>query len=397
MRLPIYMDHHATTPLDPRVLEAMMPYLTERFGNAASRTHSFGWEAEEAVETARRQVADLLGAEPREIVFTSGATEAINLALKGAAEANADRGRHIVTVSTEHRAVLDTCRRLESRGFRVTYLPVDSEGLLDLEDVRAALSDDTILLSVMAANNEIGVLHPIEELGALARVRGVLFHCDAAQAAGKVPLDVRAAGIDLLSLSAHKLYGPKGIGALYVRRRPPRVRIEPQIDGGGHERGLRSGTLNVPGIVGFGAACEICSAEMEEEARRLRRLRDRLADRVLSELPKVRVNGHRTRRLPGNLNLSFPGVEGESLLMALNEVALSSGSACSSAMVEPSHVLLALGLTREMAKASVRFGVGRYNTEEEVDHVARRVVEAARQVRALSAAPAAPLQATERV
>jgi cysteine desulfurase len=384
LNLPIYMDNHATTPLDPRVLEAMMPWLTTKFGNAASRSHSFGWEAEAAVDQARQQVAALIGASAKEIIFTSGATESDNLALKGIAEAYRERGNHIVTQVTEHKAVLDTCHHLENSGYRVTYLPVNSDGLISLDELRRAIDDTTILVTVMAANNEIGVIQPIAEIGQICRERNVFFHSDAVQAAGKILLDVDALCIDALSLSAHKLYGPKGVGALYVRRRNPRVEIAEQINGGGHERGMRSGTLNVPGIVGFGKACEIAAQEMATEAERLRRLRDRLRQRLESSLDQVRVNGSLEQRLPGNLNMSFAGVEGEALLMGLSDVALSTGSACTSAALEPSHVLRALGLGDEIAHSSLRFGLGRFNTEAEIDYTADRLIEVVQNLRELS-------------
>jgi cysteine desulfurase len=380
----LYLDNHATTPMDPRVLEAMLPYFTQRFGNAASRHHSFGWEAEKAVEDARRKIVEIIGATPREIVFTSGATESNNLAIKGVAEAYAQKGNHIVTVATEHKAVLDTCRRLEQRGCAVTYLPVNRDGLLDLERLRNAITDRTILVSVMYANNEIGVLQPIAEIGAICKQRGVLFHCDAAQAVGKVPVDVMRDQIDLLSLTAHKMYGPKGIGALYVRRKDPRVQLAAQMDGGGHERGMRSGTLNVPGIVGFAEACAISRREMPEESARLSRLRDRLRARLEAELDEVYVNGCWEHRLPHNLNMSFAYVEGESLLMGLNDVAVSSGSACTSATLQPSYVLKALGVDDDLAHSSIRFGLGRFNTEEQLDYVGGRVVEVVRNLRELS-------------
>jgi cysteine desulfurase len=391
MKLPIYMDNHATTPVDPRVLEVMRPYFTEVFGNAASRNHSFGWQAEEAVEKARRQVADLIGAKPNEIVFTSGATESNNLALKGVAEAYAGKGNHIITAATEHKAVLDTCRRLEKDGVRVTYLPVQRDGVIDLDELRASITDDTILVSVMYANNEIGVLQPIAEIGKIAKQRGVLLHTDAAQAAGKIPIDVTGDNIDLMSISAHKIYGPKGIGALYIRRRNPRVQLSAQMDGGGHERGMRSGTLNVPGIVGLGEACGISNTEMPAESNRLARLRDKLKDRLLSGLDEVYVNGTMEHRLPNNLNMSFAYVEGESLLMGINDVAVSSGSACTSATLEPSYVLKALGAGDDLAHSSIRFGLGRFNTEEEVDYVAGRVIEVVKKLRELS-----PLYETSR-
>ena len=384
MKLPIYMDHHATTPVDPRVVDAMRPYFTEHFGNAASRNHSFGWKAEEAVETARIQVADVLAARTREIVFTSGATESINLALKGVAERYADRGDHIITWQTEHKAVLDAAKRLEGRGFRVSYLPVGRDGLLDLEALEHALTAKTILISLLHANNEIGVIQPIGEVGAIARRHGVAFHVDAAQSFGKIPIDVNADCIDLLSVSGHKIYGPKGVGALYVRRRDPRVEIAAQIDGGGHERGMRSGTLNVPGIVGLGKASEIAAAERDAEARRLDTLRDRLKQGLLSELEDISINGSLDRRLPNNLHLSFAGVDGESLLMGLDDVAVSSGSACTTAEPEPSHVLRALGLPEDLAHASLRFGLGRFNTEEEVDYVIEKVRAVVNRLRQMS-------------
>src|SRR5258708_4032020 len=339
MKLPIYMDNHATTPLDPRVFEAMKPYFTEVFGNAASRNHSFGWQAEEAVEKARKQVADLIGATAKEIVFTSGATESNNLALKGVAEMYAEKGNHIITAATEHKAILDTCKRLEKEGARVTYLPVQTNGLIDLEELRADITDQTILISMMHVNNEIGVLQPVRQIGKIAKERGVLFHTDGTQAAGKVPVNVLEDNIDIMSISAHKMYGPKGVGALYVRRRSPRVQLTAQIDGGGHERGMRSGTLNVPGIVGLGEACAIAQAEMPKETRRLEYLRDKLKDRLLASIDEVYINGTMEHRLPNNLNVSFAYVEGESLLMGINDIAVSSGSACTSATLEPSYVL----------------------------------------------------------
>jgi cysteine desulfurase len=381
---PIYLDNHATTAVDPRVLEAMLPYFSQRFGNAASRHHSFGWVAEKAVEEARKQIAELIGAEAREIVFTSGATESNNLALKGAAEAYASRGDHVITVATEHKAVLDTCKHLERSGARVTYLPVQPDGLLDVEALRAAITERTVLVSVMYANNEIGVLQPLAEIGKLCRDRGVLLHSDAVQALGKVPVDVNTDSIDLMSLTAHKIYGPKGVGALYVRRKNPRVQLALQMDGGGHERGMRSGTLNVPGGVGFGTACAIAGQEMAAEAERLRGMRDGLRRKLEAGLHEVTVNGSMDRRLPNNLNLSFAGVDSESLLMGLHDVALSSGSACTSATIEPSHVLKALGIGRERAQGAIRFGLGRFNTAEEMDYVAGRIVEVVRRLRELS-------------
>ena len=384
MKTPIYLDNHATTPVDPRVLEAMLPYFRENFGNAASRNHSFGWVAEEAVENARKQIAALVGANAREIVFTSGATESNNLAIKGVAEMYAERGNHLITAATEHKAVLDTMKRLEKHGYRVTYLPVRQDGLIDLDMLREAITDKTILISIMYANNEIGVLQPVREIGKIAKQRGVLFHTDATQAVGKVPVNVLEDNIDLMSLSAHKMYGPKGVGALYVRRKNPRVQVTAQMDGGGHERGMRSGTLNVPGIVGFGKAAELCQQEMPEESRRLRYLRDKLKDKLLRELDEVYINGSMEHRLPHNLNMSFAYVEGESLLMGMNDVAVSSGSACTSATLEPSYVLKALGAGDDLAHSSIRFGIGRFNTEEEIDYTAEKVVQVVRKLRDLS-------------
>lgn len=372
MQLPVYMDHHATTPTDPRVVEAMLPYFTTHFGNAASRQHAFGWDAEKATEQARDRIAAAIGADGKEIVLTSGATESNNLALKGVARFYAERGKHIVTLVTEHKAVIDPCKTLADEGLEVTLVPVGSDGLVDPDDVKAALRDDTILVSVMAANNEIGVLQPIEAIGALCRERNILFHTDAAQALGKIPLDVGAIGADLMSLSAHKCYGPKGVGALYVRRKP-RVRLTPILDGGGHERGMRSGTLNTPGAVGFGVACEIATDEIPAESARLLELREHLRKGLL-EAGGVRVNGSLERRLPGNLNVSFEGVDGDALLRAIKDVAVSSGSACTSATLEPSYVLRALGLDDELAHASLRFGLGRANTREEVDFVVELIV-----------------------
>lgn len=434
IKLPIYMDYNSTTPVDPRVFEAMQPFLTDRFGNAASRSHQFGWIAEEAVEKARAQVAELIGATPAEIIFTSGATESDNLALKGvahmygmtdadkilldalakghkdgsipeaaakvparfgavdldaiadkgAAEVFASRGDHIITVVTEHKAILDSAKRLEKEGFRVTYLPVQKNGLVDLELLERSITKATILVSIMAANNEIGVVQPLEEIGALCRKHDVLFHTDAVQAVGKVPIDVNQMHIDLLSISAHKMYGPKGIGALYVRRRRPRVRVESVIDGGGHERGMRSGTLNVAGIVGLGAAAGLCKAEMAAEAERLNRLRQRFWELLRAELDEIHVNGDVERRLPGNLNISFAYVEGEAMMMAIKDVAVSSGSACTSASLEPSYVLRALGVGDDLAHSSIRFGLGRFTTEEEVDFVARLVIDRVKKLREMS-------------
>ena len=384
MTKPIYMDNHATTPIDPRVLEAMMPYFTGKFGNAASRNHSYGWEAEQAVEKARQQIAGLVGASPKEIVFTSGATESDNLAIKGVAEMYAEKGNHIITVPTEHKAVLDTCKRLQKHGCEITFLSPGRDGIIDLDELRGSITDKTILITVMHANNEIGVLQPIREIGKIARERGVLFHTDATQSVGKVPVNVNDDNIDLMSISAHKMYGPKGVGALYVRRKNPRVQLTSQMDGGGHERGMRSGTLNVPGIAGLGEACAICKQEMEKEAIRLSNLRDKLKAKLEAELDEVFVNGSMENRLPNNLNMSFAYVEGESLLMGINDVAVSSGSACTSATLEPSYVLKALGVGDDLAHTSIRFGLGRFNTEEEVDYVAARVIEVVKRLRELS-------------
>jgi len=384
IKLPIYMDNHATTPVDPRVLEEMLPYFTSTFGNAASRNHPFGWAAEEGVERARERVAKLVGATAKEIIFTSGATESDNLAIKGVAEMYREKGNHIITAVTEHKAVLDTCKRLEKYGYRVTYLPVQKDGLVDLDDLKRAMDDKTILVTIMAANNEIGVLQPWREIGKLCRERGVLFHSDAVQAVGKVPIDVNKDNIDLMSITAHKIYGPKGVGALYVRRKNPRVQLAPSIDGGGHERGMRSGTLNVPGIVGLGAACAICMDEMPKESCHIAGLRNRLKDKLMGGLDEVYVNGTMEHHLPGNLNISFAYVEGESLLMGINDVAVSSGSACTSATLEPSYVLKALGTGDDLAHSSIRFGIGRFNTEAEVDYVADRVVETVTRLRELS-------------
>lgn len=433
MKLPIYMDNHATTPLDPRVLEAMLPYLREDFGNAASRNHAFGWKAEAAVEKARKQVAELIGSSDKEIVFTSGATESDNLAIKGVIEFYKDKGDHIITLKTEHKAILDTCKRLErirqerldelkmlrlsqlaeqdvtqdnlaelaakfrieedalyqkwaarpTGGARVTYLDVEKDGRVSLEKLAAAITDKTVLVSVMFANNEIGTVQPIAEIGKLCRERGVLFHCDAVQGLGKVPFNVEEMKVDLVSISAHKMYGPKGVGALYVRRKP-RVRIAPIIDGGGHERGMRSGTLNVAAIVGFGAAAEIAHQDMAEESARTFRLREKLRTGIMSQLDMVTVNGSLEHRLPGNLNVSFSYVEGEALMMAIKDVAVSSGSACTSASLEPSYVLRACGVDEDLAHSSIRFGVGRFNTEEEVDYVVRLVVDKVRKLRDMS-------------
>ncbi|MBZ5510894.1 MAG: IscS subfamily cysteine desulfurase [Acidobacteriia bacterium] len=384
VKLPIYMDNHATTPVDPRVLEEMLPYFTDKFGNSASRNHVFGWVAEEAVEQARERIAKLVGATTKEIIFTSGATESDNLAIKGVAEMYREKGNHIITAVTEHKAVLDSCKRLEKYGFRVTYMPVLKDGLVDLDDLKRAMDEKTILVTLMAANNEIGVLQPIAEIGKLCHERGVLFHSDATQAVGKIPIDVQKMSIDLMSISAHKMYGPKGVGALYVRRKNPRVQVSPIIDGGGHERGMRSGTLNVPGIVGLGKACAICHEEMPQESKRLSGLRDRLKDKLMGGLDEVYINGSMEHRLPNNLNISFAYVEGESLLMGINDIAVSSGSACTSATLEPSYVLKALGTGDDLAHSSIRFGIGRFNTEAEVDYVADRLIEVVRRLRELS-------------
>jgi len=385
LKFPIYMDNHATTPLDKRVLEAMLPYFTQDFGNAASRTHAYGWHAEAAVEDARETIAGYLGAESgKEIVFTSGATESDNLAIKGVAEYYQGKGNHIITTTIEHKAVLDSCKRLEKQGFTVTYVNAGPDGLVDPADIEKAMTDKTILVSVMLANNEVGTIQPIAEIGAITRKRGIIFHCDAVQGFGKTPFDVRTMNVDLASLTAHKIYGPKGVGALYVRRSKPRVRLVAQMDGGGHERGNRSGTLNVPGIVGFAKAVQIFKQEGVAEADRIRGLRDRLHRALTKELDSVYLNGHPEKRLPGNLNLSFSFVEGEGLMMAIKDVAVSSGSACTSASLEPSYVLRSMGLDEELAHSSIRFGLGRFNTEEEVDYVAELVVGKVKKLRDLS-------------
>jgi cysteine desulfurase len=384
VKLPIYMDNHATTRVDPRVLETMLPYFDEIYGNAASRNHEFGWKAEEAVERARDQVAKLIGATAKEMVITSGATESNNLAIKGAAEMYREKGNHIITEVTEHKCVLDTCKRLEKNGYRVTYLPVQTDGLIDLNRLKDAMTDETILVSIMTANNEIGILQPIREIGKLCHEKGVLFHTDAVQAAGKVPFNVIEDNVDLASVTAHKIYGPKGAGALYVRRRNPRVQLVAQMDGGGHERGMRSGTLNVPGIVGLGKACELAQQEMGEESKRLLALRESLREQITSQLDEVYINGSMEHRLPGSLNISFAYVEGESLLMGINDIAVSSGSACTSATLEPSYVLKALGAGDELAHSSIRFGLGRFNTQAEVDYVATKIVDVVRRLRELS-------------
>lgn len=384
MKLPIYMDNHSTTPCDPRVVEAMLPYFTEKFGNSASRNHSFGWEAEEGVDTARKQIAKLINADSKEIVFTSGATESNNLALKGVAEMYREKGDHIITSSTEHRAVIDPAKSLEKKGVKVTYLSVDKTGTVNPDDVRNAITDKTILISIMLANNEIGTINPIKEIGKIAKEKGVLFHCDATQGVGKIPVNVQELGVDLMSFSAHKIYGPKGIGALYVRRRAPRVRLAPMLDGGGHERGMRSGTLPVPLIVGFGKAAELCEQEMATESVRMMALRDRLKAGIMGVMEEVYLNGHPTERLPGNLNISFAYVEGEALLMGVKEIALSSGSACTSATLEPSYVLRALGVGSDLAHSSIRFGIGRFTTEEEVDYTIDRMLKAVNHLREMS-------------
>ncbi|HEY5578058.1 MAG TPA: IscS subfamily cysteine desulfurase [Acidimicrobiia bacterium] len=386
LKFPIFMDSNSTTPVDPRVLEAMIPYFTEKFGHPGSRNHPFGWEAEAGMERGREQLARLIGArDPKEIVFTSGGTEADNLALKGVVEMYREKGSHVVTTVTEPRSILDPCHRLEKQGVKVTYLPVGSDGLVDVEEVRRAITDKTILVSVMFANNEIGTIQSMEAIGKLVKEKGVLFHTDATEAVGKVPVDVERLGIDLLTCTAHKLYGPKGIGALYVRRKGPRVRIAPMIDGGGHERGTRSGTVPVPLAVGFGKAAEICGDVMPEESVRIAGLRDRLQDRILSTLDEAYLNGHPDRRLPHTLNISFAYVEGESVLMGLNrEVALSSGSACTSATLEPSYVIQALGVGADLAHSSIRYGLHRFTTEEEVDYVANRTIEVVTRLREMS-------------
>ncbi len=384
LKLPIYLDNNATTPMDPRVLEAMTPYFIEHFGNAASRNHPFGWEAEEAVDYAREQVAKLIGADPKEIIFTSGATEADNLAIKGVYEMYASKGNHIITAVTEHKAVLDTCKHIEKLGGEVTYLPVNAEGLIDLKELEAAIKPTTILVAIMYANNEVGVIQPIKEISAIAKKHGALFFTDATQAVGKVPVDVNKDGIDLMAFTGHKMYGPKGVGALYVRRKNPRVKVTAQMDGGGHERGMRSGTLNVPGIVGFGKACELCRLEMEEDNKRISKLRDKLETELL-KLEEAYVNGSREHRLPHVSNISFKYVEGEGLMMGFNKnIALSSGSACTSASLEPSYVLKALGLGDDLAHSSLRFGLGRFTTEEQIDYTIKSVSETVLKLREMS-------------
>jgi cysteine desulfurase len=384
MRFPIYLDHNATTPMDPRVLECMLPYFTEHFGNAASRSHPYGWKAEEAVDYAREQIANLIGADPKEIIFTSGATESDNLGIKGVIDMYAKKGNHIVTAVTEHKAVLDTCRNLEKRGLaKVTFLPVNKDGLIDLNQLEDAITDKTVLVCIMYANNEIGVLQPIQEIAKITHQKGALFMTDATQAVGKIPVLVNELGIDLMAFTAHKMYGPKGIGALYVRRKNPRVKVTAQMDGGGHERGMRSGTLNVPGIVGFGAAAEICQKEMNEEAKRLKYLRDKLENALL-QIEETYLNGHKTQRLPHVSNISFKYVEGEGLIMGIKDLAVSSGSACTSASLEPSYVLTALGVDSELAHSSIRFGLGRFTTEQEIDYAIQHVTKAVHQLREMS-------------
>lgn len=384
MSKPIYLDNSATTPVDPRVLEAMLPYFCDQFGNAASRSHSFGWEAEKAVDHARESVASLINADAKDIVFTSGATESDNIAIKGVARMYRDKGNHVITQTTEHKAILDPCKWLEQEGFRVTYLPVSPQGRISLDELKKAMTPDTTLVSIMTANNEIGTVQPIKEIGALCKEREVLFHTDACQAYGKIPIDVEAMGIDLLSLSAHKLYGPKGVGALYVRRKKPRVRAEPVLHGGGHERGIRSGTLNVPGIVGLGKAAEIARQEMADESKRFAALRDRLWKLLSDALTDIARNGDPEHGLPNILNVSFCYVEGESLMMGINDIAVSSGSACTSASLEPSYVLKALGVGDELAHSSIRFSIGRFNTQDEIDYAAKRVTETVKRLREMS-------------
>lgn len=383
MNLPVYLDNNATTPVDPRVLEAMLPYFTQKFGNAASRSHSYGWIAEEAVKIAREQIAELIGASVEEIIFTSGATESDNLAIKGVFETYQSKGNHIITVTTEHKAVLDTCKHLEKLGARVTYLPVQNDGLVDLQQLKDALTAETILVSVMYANNEIGVIQPIREMAALTHEQGALFMTDAAQAVGKVSIDVNADGIDLLSLSAHKIYGPKGVGVLYVRRRGPRVKLTAQMDGGGHERAMRSGTLNVPGIVGLGKACELAGLEIKNESLRIAELRDKLERSLLTEIEGTFVNGNVEHRLPGTTNITFRNAESEGLMMAMRDIAVSSGSACTSASLEPSHVLSAIGLPDDLALSAIRFGLGRFTTAEEIDYTIEIIKKAVSNLREL--------------
>ena len=384
LKLPVYLDNNATTPMDPRVLEAMLPYFTEHFGNAASRNHPFGWEAEEAVDYAREQVAKLIGADPKEIIFTSGATEGDNLAIKGVFDMYASKGNHIITCTTEHKAVLDTCKHLEKQGAEVTYLPVQPDGLIDLKQLEAAIKPNTILMAIMFANNEIGVVQPVKAISALAKKHGILFFTDATQAVGKIPVDVLKDGIDLMTFTGHKMYGPKGIGALYVRRKNPRVKVTAQMDGGGHERGMRSGTLNVPGIVGFGKACELCRLEMEQDNKRIVVLRDKLENALL-QIEESYLNGNKEHRLPHVTNISFKYVEGEGLLMGFNKnIALSSGSACTSASLEPSYVLKALGLGDDLAHSSLRFGLSRFTTEEQIDYTIEQITNTVNRLREMS-------------
>jgi cysteine desulfurase len=380
----VYLDNHATTPMDPRVFETMKTYFVEEFGNAASRNHQFGWRAEKAVEVARKQIAALIGATEKEIIFTSGATESDNMAILGVAEMYAEKGNHIITTNIEHKAILDSCKVAEKRGFTVTYLPVDKYGQVTVEAVRNAITDKTILISIMFANNEIGSINPIAEIGALAKEKGIIFHTDAVQAVGRVPIDVEAMKIDLLSISGHKIYGPKGVGAIYVRRKNPRVKVSPLIHGGGHERGMRSGTLNVPGIVGLGKACEIAKAELSQDAEKQKFLRDRLQKKLFDALDEVYLNGHPTERLPNNLNVSFAFVEGESLMMGIKDIAVSSGSACTTASLEPSYVLRAIGVGEDLAHTSIRFGLGRFTTEEEIDFTAEQVIKTVQRLREMS-------------
>jgi cysteine desulfurase len=382
----MYLDNHSTTPVDPRVLEEMTPYFTKIFGNAASKSHEFGWKAEQAVERARTQIAHLIGAEPHEIIFTSGATESDNLAIKGTAEYYRSKGKHIITSPTEHNAVLDTCKTLQRNGFEIQLLKVDKYGLIDIDELRSAITEKTILVSIMTANNEIGTIQPVNEIGMICKERGVLFHTDAVQAAGKIALNVHEMNVDMMSLSAHKMYGPKGIGVLYIRSKKPAVKLVPQIDGGEHERGFRSGTLNVPAIVGFGKAAEIAANEMKSESETLRNLRDKLYNGIISNLEHIRLNGHPEKRLPNNLNIAIEYVNADALMMSMKEIAISSGSACTSASVEPSHVLKAIGLSDEMVKCSVRFGLGRFNTKEEIDYTIRRVTESINEIRKMSPA-----------
>ena len=384
LKLPIYLDHNATTPVDPRVLEVMLPYFQEKFGNAASRNHRFGWDAEKAIDKARQQVATLIGANEKEIIWTSGATESNNLAIKGVAEMYGDQGKHIITALHEHKAVIDPCKRLQRKGYDVTWLEPGLDGVIRASQVAEAMRDDTILVSIMWANNEIGTINEVPQIGRLCKEKGVLFHTDATQAVGKIPVDVNAAGVDLLSASAHKIYGPKGVGCLYVRRRKPRVRLVPIIDGGGHERGMRSGTLNVPGIAGMGQAAELCGNEMATESSRLKALRDKLENQITSQLDRVAINGSLDERIPSTTNISFPYVEGESLMMAIKEIAVSSGSACTSASLEPSYVLKSLGVGDELAHSSLRFGLGRLTTEEEIDYTIDKVIRGVRKLREMS-------------